>query len=274
MADLADAAGGCLLDVHRDRHHHRSVLTLASFDAAVLQEAVRALAARAVHAVDLRLHHGVHPRSGAVDVVPFVPLFGSSGRPAGPEDDLGAALAARQDFARWAADALGLPCFFYGPERSLPEVRRQAFVTLSSDNGLAAPHPSAGWCAVGARPALVAFNIWLGSTDRDAASQIASELRRPGIRALGFAVGDQVQVSCNLVDPYNVGPLEVMALVETLAGARHLAVERAELVGLAPAALLDHTPAEQWARCDLSPQRTVEARLRESARAGRSRSRT
>lgn len=272
ITELADAAGRCLLDVHRDRHHHRSVVTLGSFDPEVLQQAVRELVARAVAAVDLRRHHGVHPRSGAVDVVPFVPLLGAGGRPAGPDDDLDAALVARQDFAVWAAQSLGLPCFFYGPERTLPDVRRRAFVTIFPDNGLTAPHRSAGWCAVGARPALVAFNVWLHSTDLGAARQIAAELRRPGIRALGFEVGDQVQVSCNLVDPYTIGPPEAMALVETMARARHVEVERAEIVGLAPAALLEHTPPELWASCDLSPQRTVEARLREAQRAGRYRS--
>ncbi len=265
LADLSAAAGDCLLDVHRDWFHHRSVLTLGSLDPLVLQDAVRALAAKAVALVDLTAHHGAHPRSGAVDVVPFVPLLGADGRPAGPDDDLGTALAAREDFAGWAAQSLGLPCFFYGPERTLPELRRQAFAALSPDRGPTAPHRSAGWCAVGARPALVAFNVWLDSNDVDSARQIAAELRRPGIRALGFDVGGQAQVSCNLVDPYSVGPADVVTLVEAMAGTRHLAVERAELVGLVPARVLEHTPADQWARCDLGPERTVEARLRRVA---------
>lgn len=272
LADLSAAAGDCLLDVHRDWFHHRSVLTLGSLDPVVLQEAVRAVAARAVALVDLTAHRGVHPRSGAIDVVPFVPLLGAHSRPAGPDDDLGIALAAREDFASWAAQALGLPCFFYGPERTLPAIRRQAFVKISPDRGPPVPHPSAGWCAVGARPALVAFNVWLDTSDVDSARQIAAELRRPGIRTLGFDVGGQAQVSCNLVDPYSVGPADVVALVEAMARARHLAVERAELVGLVPARVLEHTPPDQWARCDLDPERTVEARLRHTTFGRRSRS--
>ncbi|HJV08317.1 MAG TPA: hypothetical protein VJ653_01490, partial [Acidimicrobiales bacterium] len=104
---LAGAGGECVLDVHADRHHHRAVLTLAG---AGVEAAVRGVATEAVRRIDLRLHVGVHPRLGAVDVVPFVPLAGSS------MDD---ALAARDRFAAWAGEELGVPCFLYGPERTL-----------------------------------------------------------------------------------------------------------------------------------------------------------
>ena len=104
-------------------------------------------------AMNLREHAGVHPRLGVVDVVPFVALPGST------EAD---ALAARDRYGEWSADTLGVPCFRYGPERTLPDVRRGAFRALRPDDGPAEPHPSAGACAVGARPVLVAYNLWLG----------------------------------------------------------------------------------------------------------------
>src|SRR5438067_136640 len=120
------AAGGSLLDVHSDRHHNRSVLTLVGEDAA--RDVTRA----AVGYLDLRRHAGVHPRIGVVDVVPFVPLRGST---------MSDALRARDAFASWAERELSLPCYLYGPERSLPDVRRGQLDRL---------HPTAGACAVGA----------------------------------------------------------------------------------------------------------------------------
>ena len=132
-----------------------------------------------------------------LDVVPFVPLG---------DTPMSAAVAARDEFAGWAAEALGLPCFLYGPERSLPDVRRGAFLTLGPDVGPSAPHPSAGAAAVGARRVLVAYNLWLVEPDLETARRIASAIRGDGVRALGLAVGDEVQVSMNLVDPDRVGP--------------------------------------------------------------------
>ncbi|MCU1455105.1 MAG: Formiminotransferase domain protein [Acidimicrobiales bacterium] len=241
LAAIAESAGRGLLDVHSDRHHHRSVLTVVGEDAA------RAVARAAVDRIDLRHHDGVHPRIGAVDVVPFVAL-GTAGAHE--------AVAARDRFAAWAAAELGLPCFLYGPERTLPSVRRDAFRTLAPDVGPARPHPSAGAVAVGARPLLVAYNVWLASADLEQARALAVALRGPAVRALGLPVGDRVQVSMNLIDPATVGPAEVVDRI-----AAQVAIERTELVGLAPAALLDATPATRWRELDLDPDRTIEARL-------------
>ena len=238
---LTGAAGGDLLDLHTDPHHHRSVLTLAGV------EAPRRVARVAVDRIDLRRHEGVHPRIGAVDVVPFVPLAGSS-----PAD----AVTARDAFGAWAASELGVPCFHYGPERSLPEVRRRAFVDLRPDAGPDEPHPTAGACAVGARPVLVAYNLWLRSPDLDLARRVAAAVRGPSIRALGLAVGDLVQVSLNLVAPDAVGPGAAWDLVAALAP-----IARAELVGLVPRSVLDREPAARWEQLDLGPERTIEARL-------------
>ena len=235
------AAGDAVLDVHLDGDHHRSVLTLLGADAA------RAVATAAVERIDLRSHQGVHPRIGAVDVVPFVPLAGST------MDD---AVAARNEFAAWAAETLALPSFFYGPERTLPEIRRTAFASLTPDVGPAEPHPTAGAVAVGARPLLVAYNVWLTRPDLAEARRIAALLRRPGLRTLGLAVGPRVQVSMNLTDPLVLGPADATDLV-----AAETEVDQCELVGLVPRATLDATPRHRWAALDLDLDRTIEARI-------------
>jgi glutamate formiminotransferase len=238
---LAAAAGRSLLDVHRDPDHHRSVLTLVG------EEAPRAVAAAVVATLDLVAHAGAHPRIGVVDVVPFVPLAGS---------DLDDAVGARDRFAAWAATELGLPCFLYGPERSLPDVRRSAFDSLAPDIGPLVPHPSAGAVAVGARPVLVAYNIWLAEPDLARARAVAEAVRGPAVRALGLGVGEAVQVSMNLVDPSAVGPAEAYDAVASRA-----AVARAELVGLIPGSVLAAVPRRRWAELDLAEDRTIEARL-------------
>ena len=230
---LAQAAGTDLLDVHTDPWHHRSVFTLVG------EDAPRRLAAAAVDSIDLRAHSGVHPRIGVVDVVPFVPLAGST-----PADAIGA----RDRFAAWMEAELSVPCLVYGPERTLPELRRQA--------GEIAGHPTAGRCAVGARDLLVAYNLWLVDADVELARRVAATVRCPAIRALGLPVGDRVQVSMNLVEPLVVGPVDAWDRV-----AEHAEVAGAELVGLVPDAVLRGAPERRWAALDLSPSRTIEARL-------------
>lgn len=262
---LSEAAGACLLDVQSDAHHHRSVFTLAGAGEAV-EAAARALAAAALANVDLRRHTGVHPRMGAVDVVPFVALAGRAPAGAGPaplrlaDGPIEVAVDARDRFAAWAGEALGLPCFCYGPRRSLPDVRRGAWRGLGPDAGPAHPHPTAGACAVGARPVLVAYNLWLSPpADVGEARRIAGLLRGPHVRALGLAVGDGVQVSCNLIAPWRFGPAEAYDAV-----ARHAAIERAQLVGLLPLSLLEAIAPARWAELDLSRSATVEARLEQA----------
>ena len=261
VAALVAAGRPHVLDVHSDAGHNRSVLTLASRDIDALEEAVRALAREAVDRLDLRRHEGAHPRFGVLDVVPFVPLTGSGPEAGeGEPEGMAEAVGARDRFSRWAGDELGLPCFRYGPERDLPAVRRDAFRTLAPDRGPGVPHPSAGACAVGARPLMLAWNLWLGDRDRRAAGRVAAALRGPGVRALAFELPDGVQLSFNLVDPLRVGPATVLDAASA-AGAR---VVRAELVGLAPAVLLERTERARWTELDLDPRRTIEARLEES----------
>lgn len=241
VAAIAATAGEDVLDVHSDPDHNRSVLTVIG------TTAPRAIARAAVERLDLRTHAGVHPRIGVVDVVPFVALDGAT------DDE---ARAARDDFARWIAVELAVPAFLYGPERSLPDVRRGAFTSLTPEHGPSTPHPTAGAVAVGVRGVLLAWNLWLADADLDRARRIARELRGPDVRALGLQVGEHVQVSMNLVAPLRTGPAEVHDRVASMAR-----IERAELVGLVPEAVLRSVPPERWERLDLGPDRTIEARL-------------
>jgi glutamate formiminotransferase / 5-formyltetrahydrofolate cyclo-ligase len=238
---IASSAADSLLDVHSDVHHNRSVLTLVG------EQAPRAVARAAVAALDLQRHQGVHPRFGVVDVVPFVPLAGST---------LVDAVAARDRFLDWMASELGVPGFAYGPERTLPEVRRLAFAGLAPDRGPPRPHPTAGATAVGARPVLVAWNVWLAEPDLARAQRIAREIRGPRLRALGLPVGGRVQVSTNLVAPDELGPAEAWDLV-----AERAAIAGAELVGLVPRSVLERTDRARWAELDLAEDKTIESRL-------------
>jgi glutamate formiminotransferase len=262
LATLAACAGPALLHLHRDPDHHRAVLTMAG-PADTVAAATRALATAAVARLDLRTHDGAHPRLGVLDVVPFVPY--EPGRPA-PEE-LGAAVALRDDFARWLGTTLGVPSFLYGPlrgggNRTLPDIRRHAFAAadgLAPDFGPSRPDPRAGATAVGARRVLVAYNVWVSSVE--VARRVAPEVRGAVVRALGLAVGDRAQVSCNLVDPDAYVPErlfdQVAALVDQVGGT----VEGAELVGLLPETVLAAVPVSRWPTLGLSEESTIEARL-------------
>jgi len=247
LAALAALVGADLLDVHTDADHHRSVFTMVG------TQAPRTLARAAVERLDIGSHAGVHPRVGVVDVVPFVALEPTT---------FDAALVARDEFARFAATELGVPCFLYGPERSLPEVRRRAFRDLAPDVGPATPHPTAGAMCVGARDLLVAYNVWLAGGSLESARTIAREIRSPEVRALGLQVGEFTQVSMNLVDPLRVGPDVVYDFV-----AARAPVVRAELVGLVPARVLAPIPRGRWEQLDLSAERTIESRVSSRVRA-------
>jgi glutamate formiminotransferase len=163
-----------------------------------------------------------------------------------------------------------VPCFLYGPERSLPELRRTAFVALKPDTGPATPHPTAGAMAVGARPPLVAFNVWIGATDATAtdapsalsvARTVAAGLRGPSVRTLGLAVGQLAQVSTNLVDPERVTVADVYDAVVAGVASHGCRAVRAELVGLLPRSAAEAVPVRRWAELDLAEDRTIEARM-------------
>jgi glutamate formiminotransferase len=256
VAAIGSVAGQTLLDVHSDPDHHRSVLTLGG-PAPDVVTASSAVVREACALIDMRIHHGAHPRLGAADVVPFVALDG----------ELDEAVSLRDDFARWAGQNLQLPCFLYGPERSLPAVRRQAFQSLDPDTGPPSPHPTAGASAVGARPVLVAYNVWVTGPDNGERSALAlarlaaRTVRGPALRSLGLPVGSGAQVSCNLVDPSAVGPAQAYDMIARAVTQLGGSVVRAELVGLVPAHVLAAIPVQRHRELDVSQDRTIEARL-------------
>ncbi|HLM16431.1 MAG TPA: glutamate formiminotransferase [Acidimicrobiia bacterium] len=257
---LATACGRTLLDIHVDPDHHRSVFTLAGEDTA---HAVRSLANAAAERLDLSRHTGVHPRLGAVDVVPFVALDGHT-----PADAIDAAHA----FAAWAADTLAVPVFFYDQAdatgRTLPATRRDAFGARAPDRGPSTPHPTLGAIAVGAREPLVAVNCELARDDVELARTIATRVRErdgglPGVRALGLhldSVG-RAQVSMNLVALERTGLQDACRAVDALARDAGTAVARVELVGLVPAAELARSDDEFRAWSGLGHDDTIEGRL-------------
>ena len=264
---LADACGRSLLDRHVDADHHRSVFTLAGPGRTDAIGAVCDLAAAAAARLDIREHRGVHPRLGAIDVVPFVAL----------DESAVAATDAASFFTEWIAETLGVPVFRYDAAdpagRTLPEVRRDAFTRRAPDAGPAEPHPRLGAVAVGARTPLVAVNCWLTTDDLALARSVAAVVRErdgglPGVRALGLALPSRgiAQVSMNLVDLGRTGLegacLAVRERVETAGG--HIA--RVEIVGLVPATELARCTPEFLAWTSVGPDVTIEARL--AARAG------
>jgi glutamate formiminotransferase len=245
---IADAAAGrdvVLLDTQSDAAHNRTVYTFVGAGSGVLDAAVR-LAGAAVERIDLRTHEGEHPRMGAVDVIPFVPVSGAT-----MED----AVALARSCAAQVWERYRLPSYFYEfaasrPERrDLASVRKGQFEGLLEavkdparhpDTGDPALHPSAGIVAIGARNFLIAFNVNLATGDLALAERLALGVRRRsggllGIKALGFALSENVvQVSMNVVDANAIPLYRVTELIRREAASMGVAVRDCELVGLAP----------------------------------------
>lgn len=262
LDEFARACGDALLDRHVDADHHRSVFTLAGPGPRDAVGAIRQLARAVERSIDLRGHHGVHPRFGALDVVPFVAL----------DDDLTAARAEARAFGEWWSDR-GVPVFFYdhadAEGRSLPSARRDAFGARVPDVGPSRPHEALGATAVGARPPLVAVNCMLVDDDVVLAQQVAAAVRessggRAGVRALGLHLPSRrrAQVSMNLVDLPATGLEQACTEVRRALRDRGNDVAEVELVGLVPAAELTRCSDafRTWAGLDEAV--TIEARLR------------
>jgi glutamate formiminotransferase len=241
-------AGATLADLSSDPDHDRSVFTCFGGRRELIEASV-ALARVTTERIDLRRRRGAHPRIGALDVLPFVPIANASLADA-------AALAREAAGAIWSA--CGVPALLYGAAAATPERRLLADVRRGEFEGLAGRaaagerpdvggvlfHPSAGTVAAGAREVLVAFNVVLASEDLGLARRIARALReRDGglrtLRVLGLRLsGGRVQVSCNLTDVAATPLHRVVALVRELAARAGVAVEGTELIGLVPRAAL------------------------------------
>src|SRR5689334_12485664 len=234
-----------LLDVQADAAHNRSVCTFVGPPDAAVEAALGAMRV-ATERIDLTRHRGEHPRMGATDVVPFVPVRDVT------MDDC---VVLAQRLGERAARELGLPIYLYAkaatrPERErLPDIRKGEFEGLRDrigkdpaadpDVGPKRIHPTAGATAVGARPFLVAFNIYLDTADVGVAKEIAKRIRTssgglPAVQASGFEVGGRAQVSMNLLDIDATPPAAVYGAVEAEAHARDVAVVQSEVVGLVP----------------------------------------
>jgi glutamate formiminotransferase len=253
VAAFAGADPGVLvLDRSSDPDHNRTVITLMGPGPALVEAAVAGARACA-RLIDLNTHRGVHPRMGALDVLPFVP-FGAVTRLRGGDDpDLDCTDLAERAGRRIAEEA-GVPVYLYGAAArhpgwgALPAVRGKGFEALRAapgdrpgpDFGGPGLHPTAGATAVGAREVLIAFNVELAGADLDLARRIAAAVRErdgglPGVRAMGVPLEDRVQVSMNLLDWRATPPAEAYAAVAALAERHGARVEASEIVGLAPA---------------------------------------
>jgi len=246
-----------LLDWSMDADHNRSVVTIAGDPAAVVEAAVRG-AGKAAELIDLTRQQGVHPRIGAADVIPFVPISGI-------KLEQCALLARQAGLEIWRR--FNVPVFFYEaaaarPDRAnLEEVRRGQFEGLADsvrkdsarrpDLGGPGLHPTAGACAVGARKFLVAYNIYFDSTDVSIVRAIAREIRAAsgglkGVKALGVLAHGRAQLSMNITD-FQVTPIsQVYRAVSSLANRHKVALAEGEVIGLLPEAACERN--SDWMR--------------------------
>jgi len=252
MADTIRAIEGVrLLDYSSDASHNRSVLTLAG-DAAGVERAVLALVERAVADIDLRTHRGEHPRMGAVDVVPFVPIEGVT---------MADCVALARKVGAEIARRFTVPVYLYeeasnNPARkNLEDIRRGEFEGLAAkmasegwapDFGPASPHPSAGATVVGARMPLIAYNINLATNRLDVAKKIAAAIRHSSggyrfVKAMGIMLEERgiVQVSMNLTNYEKTPIFRVFETVKREAERYGVQVLESEIVGLVPSAALN-----------------------------------
>jgi glutamate formiminotransferase len=296
-AAVESVPGAYLLDRTSDASHNRSVLTLAGDTAAVLEALERAVAV-AVADIDMERQSGEHPRIGAVDVVPFVPLAGAS---------MADCVDLARHFGALVADRFGIPVYLYGEAAAVPERRRLADVRRGQYEGLKSAiveperrpdfgptrlHPSAGAMAVGARPFLIAYNINLETKDVELARRISRRIRESGggfprVQANGFWIEElgMAQVSMNLLDFHATPIWQVWEAVRADSAEEGVRIYESELIGLAPLESLldvaghcgiseDLSETERLAGAaaylklrDFSPLQALEVRL-EAARQG------
>ncbi|MBK8179919.1 MAG: glutamate formimidoyltransferase [Planctomycetes bacterium] len=270
VAELAGAPGVRVIDRSMDPGHNRAVVTFVGSDREVGEAAFRAIRA-AAREIDLRQHTGEHPRIGATDVVPFVPIA---------DVTLERCVEIAHALGERVARELSIPVYFYEAaalkpaRKNLPDVRNIGFEKLrlavaadperAPDRGQAALHPSAGATVIGARRFLIAFNVNLETTDVALAKQIAKQIREkdgglPGIKAMGFFLDDLqcAQVSMNVCDFERTGLERVFGEIERLAGERGVAIRESELVGLSPRAALGPGTAARVRLRGFDPKRQI-----------------
>jgi glutamate formiminotransferase len=273
---LRSVAGVRVLDASSDPAHNRSVFTMAG-DAAPLKAAVLALVAAATARIDLRAHTGEHPRLGAVDVVPFVPIEGVT------MDDC---VTLAKETAADIAARFQIPVFLYEEaasspaRRNLEDIRRGEFEGLAAkintpqwapDFGPSRPHPTAGAIVMGARMPLIAFNINLATDRLDVAKKIASAIRHSSggfrfVKAMGVALDDRgiVQVSINLTNHEKTPMHRVFDAVRREAERYGVSVLESEIIGLTPQAALVSSAGHYLQLARFSSNQILENRLRDT----------
>jgi glutamate formiminotransferase / 5-formyltetrahydrofolate cyclo-ligase len=266
--------GVAVLDHSSDPSHNRSVITLAG-DAPGLRQAVLALVDTAVASIDLRSHRGEHPRMGAVDVVPFIPIDGV---------DMAACVALAREVGAAVSERAGVPVFLYEEaatspaRRNLEDIRRGEFEGLTAkmakpewapDFGPAAPHASAGATVVGARMPLIAYNINLATDRLDVAKKIAAGIRFSSggyrfVKAMGLKLEGRnvVQVSMNLTNYEKTPVFRVFDTVRREAARYGVNVLESEIVGLVPANALYAVASHYLQLEGFSPAQVLENKLR------------
>ncbi len=274
LKEAIAGAGAEILDWSSDPDHHRSVITYVG-DPATVEAASVAAARVAVEEIDLREHEGVHPRVGALDVLPFVPLEGLT-----LEDARESAHRVGEELTR-----LGLPVYFYGhasdpPGRVLAQVRKGGFEGLSGEvppdrqpdlapqgweGGL---HPTAGATCVGARELLLAWNVEVEGVGEDAVERVARSLRETnggpaGVRALGLVLPEQgrMQVSMNVEDLDRTDPFHLFRMIEDRIEDEGGRVTGTEVIGMVPDQLLLPAAADRLALRDPDPGRLLSRRV-------------
>ncbi len=244
---IVSVPGVRLLDTEMDPNHNRSVITFIGDRSAVAEGAFQGAKA-AVARIDMNTHRGEHPRVGALDVLPFVPILGVT-----MED----CVVLARSVGKRIAEELQIPVYLYEEaatrpdRRALPDVRRGEYVGLKvaietdpdrkPDFGPGKLHPTAGACIVGARPVLIAWNVNLGTRDVRVAKRIAKAIREsdgglPAVRAKGFELADRglVQVSMNMTDYRKTSLVQVYEAILALAAKEGVEVVESEIIGLVP----------------------------------------
>lgn len=273
---VVSVPGVALLDVEWDRDHHRSVFTFVG-DREAVREAIVRLYDAVIPEVDLRVHRGEHPRIGAVDVVPVVPLG---------EATMEDAVALAKDTARRVSERHNIPIYFYEEAASAPHRRNLADIRAGQFEGLAEkmkdprwlpdlgpgePHPTAGASVFGARNLLIAYNIYLGTNDLQVARKIAKVIRGSSggfaaVKALAFEIRErnQVQVSMNLTDYRRSAMHRVFYMVKQEAARYGVPVISSEIVGMVPLESLIQTAEHYLQLENFSPGQVLDLRVCEA----------
>jgi glutamate formiminotransferase len=270
-----------LIDLSLDGDHNRSVVTFVG-EPDALCESILGLVARAIERIDLRAHRGAHPRMGAVDVIPFVPIRAVS---------MADCITLSREVGKAIAARFGIPVYLYEESassedrRNLAGIREGEFERFPDkikdprwrpDFGEPVVHPTAGVTAVGAREFLIAFNVNLATSDLRVAKSIAAAVRFSSgglryVKALGFALEERgiVQVSMNLTSYRKTPILRVFDVVKREAERQGVLVQNSEIVGMVPREALYAAAASTLQLQEFSPQAVLEERIEEAFGEGR-----